>query len=218
MKENEDFFDISPTLSEKTAVFPGDAPFSREVALDFGRGDSLLLSALRFSAHLGAHCDAPNHYHPQGGGIDGRSLAYYMGPCQVLSVRLPRGARIRPADLGAATVASSRILFKTSSFPNPEKWNDDFNSLSPELVEDLASKGVRLVGIDTPSVDPADSKSLESHNAIYRNNIAILEGVVLDHVDDGHYDLIALPLKIKDGDASPVRAVLLKKGLTGWKH
>ena len=81
-------------------------------------------------------------------------------------------------------------------------------ALSPALVEELARQGVVLIGIDTPSVDPATSKELPSHQAIYRHDIAILEGVVLTSVNEGDYELIALPLKIKGADASPVRAIL----------
>jgi arylformamidase len=86
-----------------------------------------------------------------------------------------------------------------------------FNSLSPEVVEFLHSKGVKLVGIDTPSVDPAADENLLSHNSIYKCDMAILEGIVLNNVQPGDYSLIAIPLKIKDADASPVRAILLQE-------
>jgi arylformamidase len=100
-------------------------------------------------------------------------------------------------------------LLATGSFPNPEKWNSDFAALSPELVTYLHKQGVRLVGIDTPSIDPENSKALESHQAVADCDLAILEGIVLDKVPDGLYTLLALPLKIEGADASPVRAVLL---------
>jgi arylformamidase len=102
------------------------------------------------------------------------------------------------------------VLFKTRSFPNPDRWTSDFASLSPELIEKLAGQGVRLVGIDTPSIDPAEDKALESHQAVLRNDMAILEGIVLDDVAEGEYQLVALPLRIAGADASPVRAVLLR--------
>lgn len=196
-------------LSERTAVFPQDVPFLRKPTLDFASGSgNLVLSSIQTTVHLGAHTDAPNHYDPNGAGIDERSLGYYLGPCQVISVRLPRGERIRTKDLGNRPVTASRVLFNTGSFPNPDCWNNDFNSLSVELIDRLASQQVVLVGIDTPSIDPADDKLLESHKAVARHDLAILEGVVLTDVPDGLYTLVALPLRLQGADASPVRAVL----------
>lgn len=202
--------DISPSIGVKTAVFPGDTPFTRNVELDFAKGDHLVLSNIKLSAHLGAHTDAPNHYHKDGAGIHRADLHLYMGLCQVISVSLPRGERVLPDHIKNVSILSKRVLFKTGSFPNPYSWNDDFNSLSPELADYLAKKGVTLLGIDTPSIDPCDSKGLETHNAVFRNKMAVLEGIVLDQAADGLFTLIALPLKIVDGDASPVRAILLK--------
>jgi arylformamidase len=206
-------YDISPVVSPRTAVFPGDTPFGREVALHFERGHNLVLSSVRTTLHIGAHVDAPIHYHPQGAAIERRRLDYYLGACQVVSVRLPRGERIRPAHLGATQITAPRVLFHTGSFPDPDRWNGDFNSLSAELVDWLHARGVRLVGIDTPSVDLAEDKALESHQAIFRHDMANLEGVVLADVPDGEYTLVAPPLRLEHADASPVRAVLVKGAL-----
>jgi arylformamidase len=107
------------------------------------------------------------------------------------------------------------VLFKTGSFPDPNQWNGDFNALSPELIEHLADQGVVTVGIDTPSVDPADSKALESHQALFRRDVAVLEGLILNRVTPGVYTLVALPLALKDADASPVRAILLERDRLG---
>jgi arylformamidase len=202
--------DISPRVWERTAVFPGDHAYARKVALDFAQGHHLGLSSIHTTVHVGAHTDAPNHYHKDGVGIDARPLSLYLGRCQVISVSLPRGERILPKHLAGKKIQAPRVLFKTGSFPDPDRWNSDFNSLSPELIQMLAAQGVKLVGIDTPSVDPETSKALESHNAIFHLDLAILEGVVLDDVAEGFYTLIALPLKLKDADASPVRAVLVE--------
>lgn len=213
-QEAKRIIDISPVISEKTAVFPGDEPFSRKVALSFAQGHHLELSAITTTVHIGAHTDAPNHYHPDGESIEARPLDIYFGPCQVIDVRAcrkqsPAKKRIMPDDIAGIHIDAPRVLFQTDSFPDPDHWNDDFLALSPELIEYLAAQNVRLVGIDTPSVDPADSKALEAHNAIYKNDLAILEGIVLTAVDPAIYTLVALPLKIKGADASPVRAVLL---------
>ena len=199
--------DISPPVRPGIAVWPGDVPYSREVAYDMREGAHMTLSAIRTTLHVGAHADAPNHYAADGVGIGARDLGPYYGPCQVIRVDIPRGERIRCAHLGVA-VRQPRVLFHTGTFPNPQHFNEDFASLSPELIEALSEQGVCLVGIDTPSVDPFVSKALESHNALRRTGMANLEGLVLSHVAPGDYTLIALPLALADGDASPVRAAL----------
>lgn len=205
------YIDISPIITPEIAVFKGDKEFERNILLDFKQGHNLLLSSINTTVHVGAHTDAPNHYHPDGEDIADRDLNYYIGDCQVISIDLERGKRIYPENLKNTEIKAERVLFKTNSFPDPNNWNGDFNSLSPELIKYLVDKKVILVGIDTPSVDPSDSKDLESHNEIYKNNLAILEGIVLSNVEDGFYELIALPLKIKGADASPVRAILKMK-------
>ena len=202
--------DISPTVSPSIGVFPDDVPYSRSISMAFDKGDHLLLSSINTTLHLGAHADAPNHYHPEGGDIATRSLHFYLGPCQVIHVPVAPGARIYPKDLKGVTIRQSRVLLRTDSFPDPDHWNGDFASLSPELITFLSAKKVQLIGIDTPSVDPEPSKALESHDQVFREDLAILEGLVLKHVAPGDYFLVALPLKLADADASPVRAVLLE--------
>jgi arylformamidase len=206
----EKIIDISPLISSRLAVFPGDTPFSSQVLLDFEKGDHLNLSSIHTTVHIGAHADAPSHYSKKGVGIHERSLNFYIGGCQVIDVNLQPRERIFPRHIENIKILQKRILFKTKSFSNPEKWIDDFNSCSAELIEYLADCGVILIGIDTPSVDPADSKGLESHQKIFDCDMAILEGLVLDHVIAGSdYTLVALPLKIENAEASPVRAVLV---------
>jgi arylformamidase len=200
--------DISPRVSARIGVWPGDTPFQREVLLDMADGANLTLSTIHTTVHLGAHTDAPNHYEREGSGIADVPLEPYLGPCQVIHVSVARGARIYPSDL-TAEVTRPRILLRTDTFPDPDNFNEDFASLSVELVDHLHERGVSLVGIDTPSVDLFHDKVLESHNAIARCGLRILEGVVLTDVDPGSYTLVALPLPLEGCDASPVRAVLL---------
>jgi arylformamidase len=200
-------YDISPPIRPTLNVWPGDTPMSREVLLDMNRGDNFTLSTLHATVHLGAHADAPNHYAADAPGIADRSLDLYLGRCQVLRVDVRRGARIAASHL-PAPVEAERVLFATGTFPDPQNWNNDFAALEPDLVEHLHERGVRLVGIDTPSVDLFDSKDLPAHNAIHRHDMATLEGLILMDVPEGIYELIALPLKLEGFDASPVRAVL----------
>ncbi len=201
--------DISPLISEDLAVWPGDTPYQRQVLMDTDQGDHLGLSKVSTTLHLGAHADAPNHYAPQSVGIDQRSLHPYLGSVQVVRALTPQGERVSWDHLGDFQVQAPRILFKTNSFLRPNSWQEDFCSLSPQLIEKLAQLNVLTVGLDTPSIDPFSSRELESHKVVHKYNMAILEGLVLEDVEPGLYTLVALPLKIKDADASPVRAVLL---------
>ncbi len=204
-----ELIDISPALHAGTPVFPGDQAFVRKVHMDFPKGDHLALSAIETTVHIGAHADAPSHYHAQGETIDERPLDLYYGPCQVFDVTKAGPRRLTCDDLDLEEVHTQRILFRTMSFKHSEPFQTAFTSLSPELIEALADRGVRLVGLDTPSVDPSDSKLLESHQALYRCDLAVLEGIDLDRVEAGSYTLIALPLKLRGADAAPLRAALL---------
>ena len=202
--------DISPVLSSATAVWPGDVAFSRAVALDMKKGDNLTLSAITTTLHIGAHADAPSHYARHGAAIGERELGLYYGPCDVVHVNVERGERILSAHLAGARITSPRVLLKTGTFPDPNHFNTDFASLSPEVVDYLAARGVRLIGIDTPSVDPFADRELLAHNAVQFHDMAVLETILLGHVPAGQYTLIALPLRLAEGDASPVRAVLVQ--------
>jgi len=200
--------DISPVIDSSIAVWPGDTPYVRTINTDMAAGENLTLSDIRSTVHVGAHADAPSHYVATGEDIASRSLHYYVGPCVVLHLDGVRGRRIMPDDLKGKRVLATRVLFRTGSFPDPRAWNDDFASLSPEVVDYLHGMGVITIGIDTPSVDPFESKALEAHHALARHDMANLEGLVLDGVAEGRYELIALPLRLAEADGSPVRAVL----------
>jgi arylformamidase len=200
-------YDITPTVSRSLAVWPGDTPVEREVLQELRRGDSVTLSTLRATVHLGAHADAPSHYGADAPSIESCDLGHYLGPCQVVHVYAKRGERIGVDALGAH-VDTARVLIATGTFPNPNVFNPDFAALEPDLVDWLHERGVKLIGIDTPSVDLFDSKDLLAHNRFLANGMAILEGLVLADVPAGLYELIALPLKLEGFDASPVRAVL----------
>jgi arylformamidase len=200
-------YDITPAITPKLAVWPGDTPANREVLLDIARGDNITLSTLRATVHLGAHADGPNHYGKDAPGIDERSLDHYIGPCQVLRVNIARATRVTPAML-PGDITAPRVLFATGTFPDPQNWNNDFAALSVELVDFLHEHSVITAGIDTPSVDLFESKDLPAHKAILRHDMSILEGLVLKEVPEGMYELIALPLRLVGFDASPVRAIL----------
>ena len=202
-------FDISPVISPRLAVFPGDTPFERRELMHVDRGDHISLSATTSTVHLGSHADAPVHYGKGGGTIDRQPLELYVGPCRVVRVDGAHGRAVTVQDLaGRVPFGTERLVLATGSFPDPERWNADFASVDPALVEWLDTRGVRLVAIDTPSVDRSDSKDLPAHAAFFRTGISIIEGVVLAGVPEGRYELVALPLRIEGADASPVRAIL----------
>ncbi|MGZ5280623.1 MAG: cyclase family protein [Pseudobdellovibrionaceae bacterium] len=203
-------YDLTPKIHPGLAVFPGDVAFKRDVSMDFEKGQHLLLSSIQTTLHIGAHADSSSHYNAGGVGIEQRPLTSYFGPAQVIHVSTRSGSRIGVEDLRDKKIEAPRVLFRTNSFPNPEHWNADFMALSPELIQYLKSQGCVLVGIDTPSVDPQDSKALESHQALFQTGIAVLEGLILTKVPEGLYTLVALPLPIEGGDASPVRALLFE--------
>ncbi|GIW88643.1 MAG: kynurenine formamidase [Isosphaeraceae bacterium] len=198
-----DLIDISPTLDSATWVWPGDTPLERRVLLDRARGDSLTLSTLTATVHLGAHADAWSHVAAGGCSIEAHALDPYVGPCQVIAVETVAGRRITPEQL-PRQIEHPRILFRTGTFDG----STDFAALCPETVHALADRGVTLVGIDTPSIDPFDSKTLDAHHACVERRVMILEGLMLRDVPTGCYELIALPLRLVGFDASPVRAVL----------
>ena len=200
-------YDISPPISPRLQVWPGDTPPAREVLLDMKRGDNLTLSTLHSTVHSGAHTDAPSHYSTDGPSIDQRDPELYLGPCQVIRVNAERDERIGPARL-PGPVTEPRVLLATGTYPDPEVFNQDFAAYSTDLVDVLHEQGVRLIGIDTPSVDLFPSKDLPVHKRCLVHDMAILEGIVLDRVPEGQYELIALPLPLVGFDASPVRAVL----------
>lgn len=200
-------YDLSPTLRPETPVWPGDTPFQLRWAWAIAEGASVNLSSVTTTMHLGSHADAPLHTEARGESMAELPLDRYLGLCRV--VRVPPQPLIEPRHVEGVDLASpGRLLFKTESVRDRRTFPERFTAISPELAALLGERGAQLVGMDTPSVDPFDSKTLEAHHTLFRHGIAILEGLVLDGVPEGLYELIALPLRLAGLDASPVRAVL----------
>lgn len=200
-------WDISPTLSSATPVWPGDTLFTAEPTWKIEHGCPVRVSRLTMSTHTGSHCDAPSHYDPQGEAIDAVPLDAYLGPCRVIDCAGVK--RIEPHHVAQALHNSPpRVLLRTYAKASHDRWDPGFASIAPETISLLARHEVVLVGVDTPSLDPQESKTMDAHHAVRAARMAILEGIVLDAVAPGDYELIALPLKLAGLDASPVRAVL----------
>lgn len=204
-------YDISPPVRPGVPVWPGDTPYRAELSWAIARGDSVNVSALTTTPHLGAHADAPFHVAAGGVGVGELPLEPFLGPCQLVEV--PPAPLILPEHLGGVDLGDPpRLLLKTGSAStpngNPSRFPEAFSALSPELARALGESGALLVGLDTPSVDPFDSKDLAAHHALVAGGVVNLEGLMLDAVPPGIYELIALPLRLEGLDASPVRAVL----------
>lgn len=201
-------WDISAPVDEGAPVFPGDTPYRQRWAAQIGPGCPVNVSEITMSPHVGAHADAPLHYDPAGVPIGQVDLAPYLGPCRVIHA-IGAGALVEWQHLVHALHAlPPRVLVRTYPRAPVERWDPQLPAFAAETIERLADQGVLLVGIDSASIDPADSKALPSHQAIRRRGLRVLENLVLDDVPEGDYELIALPLKLMSADASPVRAVL----------
>ena len=209
MSEAPVLIDISQVLRPAMPVWPGDTRFEAARVSEISPSSPVAVSRLTLSTHSGAHADAPCHYEVGGRDIASVSLAPYVGPAQLFDVAACGPRRILFADLAEPLAERvTRVLLKTfSRFPH-DQWVSEFATPDPSLIDALAARGVVLIGVDAPSLDPETSKDLPAHHAVRRHGLAILEGLVLDAAAPGLYELIALPLKIAGGDAAPVRAVL----------
>ncbi|KAA0255076.1 kynurenine formamidase [Acidobacteria bacterium ACD] len=200
--------DLSPPVSPRLAVWPGDVPYRREPTRTLAGAEVAEESSIASTLHLGSHADAPSHVLAGGAPIDAIPPGTYVGLCQVVEARVGPGSRVFPQDL-LSPVAAPRVLVRTGTYPDPERFTTGFAGLSVELAEHLAGRGVLLVGVDTPSVDPFDDPTLAAHRSLARLGLVWLEGLRLDRAAPGLYTLVAVPLRLEGADASPVRALLL---------
>nr|WP_263323214.1 arylformamidase [Neobacillus sp. Marseille-Q6967] len=200
-------YDISRRLENGMPVWPGDTEFHYEVSWSKEESGSVNVGSVTMSTHTGTHVDAPFHFDDSGKRIIELDLDLYIGPVRV--VDMEGKDSIGADDLKDIDLEGfERVIFRTLAWKSPESFPEKIPYLKSDLGPYLASKGIRLIGVDVPSVDPIDSKDLEAHHSLNQNGIHILESVFLNHVQPGDYELIALPLPIAEGDGSPVRAVL----------
>lgn len=198
--------DISQPVAKGIPVWPGDTEYNTFWVMQMDRGDGCNVGGTTMSLHTGTHTDAPLHFQQDGASIADVDLDAYIGPALVVDVVASEW--ITTDHLKTVPDAiPSRLLFKTRTTV-PETFDTDFCYLSTDAARMLVQLGVKLIGMDTPSVDRFDSETMESHHILTDGGVAILENLVLHHVNPGTYELIALPLKLVGMDASPVRAVL----------
>ncbi len=204
---NRRLWDISPPVHAGAPVFPGDTPYAQQWVARIGPGCPVNVSTITLSPHVGAHADAPLHYQDGGTAAGALALEPYLGRCRVIHA-IGVKPLVRWEHLShAAGDLPPRVLVRTYG-KAPDTWDPALAAFAPETIERLADLGVTLIGIDTASIDPAESKTLDSHQVIRRRGLRVLENLVLDEVPEGDYELIALPLKLATADASPVRAIL----------
>lgn len=209
-------FDISQPVTSTSACFPGDVPFSKQLTVTHADSQVINLTAFNMSPHVGTHADAPSHI---GGNMDvpdtmvgAMPLAPFIGDCFVIDAApfkkgLP--SVLLEEKLAGLERIPERVLFRTQIVINYDVWEAEYAYFTVKLVEKAKQYGIRLLGIDTPSVDHTSSKALETHHALEAGGMSWLENLDLTRVTEGRYFLVALPLKFMELEASPVRAVLL---------
>jgi arylformamidase len=200
-------YDISWPVRTGSPVWPGDAPCTLAWTMRRAEGASVNVSELRMSVHTGTHADGPLHVADGALPIGSVPLEPYLGPARVYDVRQHPRIDDAVVDLVVRT-PSPRVLFRTGCWTSGGRFPEVFPAITPSAARRLLDAGVRLVGTDAPSVDPFDSKQLETHHILGAAGCAILENLLLRDVPEGEYELIALPLRLEEADASPVRAVL----------
>lgn len=199
--------DVSQPVDDAVACWPGDTPFHREWVAHIAKGAAVTVSKVTTSPHNGTHADAPCHFLRGAPGIGEVDVGKYVGPCRVVE-RLGAGPLL-PGEVRRWRVRKGeRILVRTRRRLDPRVFPARFAHLTGESAALLADAGAVLFGIDTPSVDLRDSKTMDAHKALLRGGVAILENLDLTKARTGKYRLLAAPIRYRGLDAAPVRAIL----------
>jgi arylformamidase len=199
--------DISRPIQNSTPTWPGDTPFDFELMWTKEASGSVNVGKLEMSTHTGTHIDAPFHVDSEGKKVHELDLSIYCGKAKVIhlqDVEVITAHELKKADLSE----TERLLIRTDSWDDPLRFPEEFSYFHPDAAAYLKEIGVKLIGVDVPSVDFMKSKELPAHHSFLEHSIFILEGLDLSAAEQGDYELIALPLPIVDGDGSPVRAIL----------
>lgn len=199
--------DITRPLHNRTPAWPGDTPVAFNFVARIRDGDAVNVGHLSISVHNGTHVDAPFHYHDAGIPIDQVPLEVHVGPARVVDIRGWDAITVaRLEEIGAGS--AGRLLLRTGAWQHPDVFPETWPLMDLEVPAWLAKQGIKLIGLDAPSVDALTSKDLPRHLACHAAGLFILENLLLDDAPPGDYELMALPLRIQGADGSPVRAVL----------
>ena len=202
--------DISVVVRPGTPEWPGDIPYSCRWTRERSAGASVNVSAFAMSPHVGTHADAPLHVSDGQADSEALPLSAFIGPALIIGLEGLKG----PVDVDVLSPRLprrvERLLLRTGCTISGGAFPETWPALTPRCVRWLGARGLRLVGVDAPSVDDRESKTLETHHAIFEAGASIIENLDLRGVPDGPYELIALPLRVAGLDAAPVRAVLVE--------
>ncbi|GAA0614887.1 arylformamidase [Virgibacillus siamensis] len=202
-----EWMDISQPVNNNLAHWPGDQPFHYHTPVTKDMTGSVNIGRITTSTHVGTHADAPYHFMENGGKILDLEIDRYIGPCKIID--LASFHEINEIALKSKLSGRTERLLIRTSLPNKaDRFPEDVPPITADGAAFMHSLGVKLVGVDTPSVDPISSKELVGHHSLFKHDINILENVMLDEVEEGDYQLIALPLPLQDADGSLVRAVI----------
>ena len=209
-------WDISRTLSNDFAEWPGDEPFHYRLTKEIAKGATVNLGAITMSIHNGTHADARFHFDSKGASIEKAPLEVYFGRATVVDLaqsfsqsREKHLITLEDLRLHAEDIAAtSRLLVKTDRWSDSTVFPEQIPVIAADVPAWLQKNGVKLLGLDLPSMDEIDSKSLQNHHALARAGIAIVESLDLSDVAPGIYNFAGLPLKIAGADGAPVRAIL----------
>lgn len=204
-----DWIDISQVLNDKIPVWPGDTPFQYKVSWGMEESGSVNVGQVTMSTHTGTHIDAPYHFDNDGKKVIELDFNLYIGNALVIQLQMPSSIGLKELE-GVQLQGVKRLLIRTNAWQDKTVFPESIPHIEPELAAYLAEQEVQLLGLDLPSVDPLDSKELSAHHELNRRGIHILEGLVLDKIEPGKYELAALPLPLEQADGSPVRAVIRK--------
>jgi arylformamidase len=203
--------DVSRPIFTGMAIYPRNPPVSVTPAKSIARGDSSNVSLLTLGSHTGTHVDAPLHMDESGAGVDQVSLDAMIGPAFV--VHVPDDVRaIGVAELAPRIGEHKRILLRTRNserFAATGAFEEDFSYLTPEGAAFLVDHGVVLVGIDALSVEQYHAGHHRAHDNLLRAGVAVIEGLALERVPEGEYEIVCLPLRLRGCDGAPARVVLI---------
>ena len=207
------YYDISLPVSADMPVWPGD-PAIRIERVSSARYNGFNISRLEMGTHTLTHMDAPRHVKDRGMPVDRLPLDLLIGPALVVEPR-HEGNLITATDLGELGIRKTeRLLIRTRNSElwrgGPYEFESDFVSLTNDAARWLLSRGIKLVGVDYLSIEALDSPELEVHRTLLENDVVVLEGLNLSQVPEGRYQLICLPLKVREGDGAPARVVLMR--------
>lgn len=202
-------YDLSPEISEDMIVYKNKAEKKPKIKITRTLKEGANESRLEIESHTGSHVDSPYHFLQNGKTIEKISLDRFMGKAIVLDFTKVKDCITKKHLQNSKTQKNDIVLLKTKNKQDKE-FDFNFTYLEKSGAEYLVSKKIKAVGIDNLGIERSQPNH-ETHKILLGKNIPIFEGLDLSKVNEGRYYFHGLPLKIRKSDASPIRAVLVKK-------